>query len=591
VKSRLKAFAKNISNRYYSSSYSHSVRDDIYWDGSKTGLSSLCEFLVLNIIELSESHKSYLVQPPIFQKSVHKSKVEKAETFARSFIGVSYYLTSNSAFKKSQSNNYNKILEFYKQGIITSFDPASKDYWGVHNHLIIENTSVIIGLLVSGGSLWDGYSDSEKAIVVDYLKEYVEADIYENNWLWFKVLHYLFLEKYCGKDFYREIVELLRKLKKMILESGWFTDGYPEKAANLDYYSAWAFHYYYSIFRKYSPARYSGQLADFENASAKFSKSYKNFFIPGGTHPVYGRSQLYRFAALAPFGYFIEDDYYTDEELCYLKSSFMSEINIFLKKGAISQCGYLTMGILAPSVASLEHYSGSGSPYWAMKAFSLLLISDKSCFWDIPQENVTAKDGVFTIPENKQILSRSSSGRIFLLDVGNSSQLYGLKYNKFIYKNIKATDDIKDIDWQENRIKISLDGKELNNMSIIQSGCSNKKGYIKWTFRGDKGPTIESFYIMLADGYIFHHKFLNVSGKQFRCVLYGLATSSDRLKLEVLDDNIENKSELESEKMGAVGFWITGGEFITGACLERNNYDMNILVNKSTFTEEKFFGE
>jgi len=445
--------------------------------------------------------------------------------------------------------------------------------------------------MVSEAHIWDKFSDSEKAIILNYLEKYLSSDIYENNWMWFKVFHYLFLEKYSGKDFCYEITELLVKLKKMMLESGWFADGYPEKGANIDYYSAWAFHYYYSIFRKYSGDRYSGPLAGFGSASARFSQSYKYFFIPGGTHPVFGRSQLYRFAALAPFGYFIEDDYYTVSELGYLKPSFMSEINIFLKKGAVSQGGYLTMGVLEPSVASLEHYSGSGSPYWAMKAFSLLLISDKSCFWDIPQEKISAEDRIFTIAENKQILSRSSSGRIFLLDCGNTTKSYGLKYNKFIYKNIKASDKCSDINWSENSIRISLGSKELSEMNIIQSRCRNRKGYIKWALDDAKGLAIESFYIMLTDGYMFHHKFFNNSSEQFRCGLYGLANSSDSIKLKVLDHNIENISESECEEIGGVSFFMQGKGFITAVCLERSNYDISTLINEHTFIEGQFFGE
>jgi len=591
VKQRVKGFVRRISNKYYFGAYDYSFTDDVFWDGSKEGLSSLCEYLILNIIKLSERKKKYLVQPPIFQKSVHKSRVEKAEVFARSFIGGSYYLKSNSAGGKLLSNNYSKILEFYKKGIVASFDPASKEYWGVHNHLIIENTSIIIGLMVSEGLIWDEYSESDKTIILNYLETYLHAEIYENNWVWFKIFHYLFLEKHCGKDFCYEITELLVKVKKMMLGSGWFADGYPEKGANIDYYSAWAFHYYYSIFRKYSGGRYSGPLAVFESASARFSQSYKYFFIPGGTHPVLGRSQLYRFAALAPFGYFIEDDYYTVSELGYLKLSFMNEINIFLKNGAVSQGGYLTMGILAPSVASLEHYSGSGSPYWALKAFSLLMVSDKSCFWDMSHENITVEDKVITLAGNKQILSRSSSGRIFLLDGYNTSKSYGLKYNKFIYKNIKASDDCRDINWSESSIKISLGDKELNQMNIIQSKCRNGKGYIKWAFDDAKGLAIESFYIMLIDGYMFHHKFFNNSCEQFRCGLYGLSSSSDSIKLRVLDHNIENIYESECEELGVVSFFIKGKAFITAVCLERSNYDISTLINEHTFTEGQFFGE
>ena len=179
---------RNIQNKIHGFLYDDSVDSSFFWDGTRESLLSLCEYLILNIIELSERSGSYLVSPPIFQKSVHKSKVEKSETFARSFIGGAYYIRLNYENQSASSEEYTRVLGFYKKGIISSFDPTSKDYWGVHNHLIVENTSIIIGLMVTESVVWGGYDDFEKKVIVEYVRMYLDVDTYNNNWIWFKYI-------------------------------------------------------------------------------------------------------------------------------------------------------------------------------------------------------------------------------------------------------------------------------------------------------------------------------------------------------------------------------------------------------------------
>lgn len=593
LKQLIKSTLRNLQNKYYHRSYDNSQESNILWDGSKESLVLLCEYLLLNIIELSKRKKSFLVQPPIFQKSVHKSKVEKAETFARSFIGAAYYLKSNADTQVAKTKNYRKVLEFYRKGTIASYSQNSNDYWGINKHIIIENTSIIIGLILTESILWNKYSESEKEVIVTYISSYLDMRIYDNNWIWFKIFHYLFLEKYNNKNFENEIKSLLNKVKGMLLSNGWYKDGIDGKA-NIDYYSGWAFHYYYAVFKKYASKKYLEYLHYFEEYSEKFSKSYMNFFIPNGTHPIYGRSQVYRFASLAPFGYFIENKYYNNGELKYLKSAFMSEINIFLQNGMLSNDGYLTMGIKKPAVYSLEHYSGSASPYWAMKAFSLLLVEDENIFWNTKEQDYITKNEIHTINENKQILTYNLNGRIFLFDGYNINQAYGLKYNKFIYKNISTSDKTKEINWFENSISLYKNNIKLTNVNIIDSKVQKEKGFVKWSFDEYQNLRIESFYIMLIDGYIFHHKFYS-SIDQIKCDMYGLEVLNNTgISIEVLNSNVSEIQKSQDKKVNVVSFNFKIEGFIIGISLEQNSdkyINIRKLANEYNFKEEQFFNE
>ena len=52
--------------------------------------------------------------------------------------------------------------------------------------------------------LWDNYDKKEKELIINYFKSFLDLEIYQNNWLWFKIFHYLFLEKFNDVDYSTE---------------------------------------------------------------------------------------------------------------------------------------------------------------------------------------------------------------------------------------------------------------------------------------------------------------------------------------------------------------------------------------------------
>lgn len=566
IKRLIKSSFRTFENQIWKFRYCEIDDQKLTWDGSKFGFLKLCEYLLLNIINLSNNKKTFLVQPPIFQRSIHRRKIEKIEVFSRSFIGAAYYLTALESNTRTPTSD--KIRDYYTKGIVQSFDPDNKSYWGFTHHLMVENSSIIVGLLIQENGIWSNYTDFEKKIILEYLQKYTKIEVFENNWLWFKLLHLLFIDLNSEKSYFTEIEDLLCRLSKMLHANGWFRDGNESFGANIDYYNAWAFHYYFQIIRKYGGKQYQKLFSNFDTASNSFSKTYQDFFIPGGSHPIFGRSQLYKFGTLAPFYFFIEQCRYTVKELRYLKSGIISEVNTFLANGGISKSGFLTMGVGRPSGDDLESYSGSGSPYWAMKAFSLLMLRDDDLFWSTQISEVEAVDKVVTITENKKILSHSRRGRILLLDAINTSEKYGDKYNKFIYNNVLVKEKQQVYNWKEHSLKAFRWNRSLNKVRILNSLCKDGSCSVNWTFDECDDLQINSYFELYPNSYNFIHKFSCNSNKKYKFQIFGCTKCNDYKSLGVVSTNIKKIQFACENGVDIIEFEIQDGSFIEGFCAE-----------------------
>src|SRR5665647_3089967 len=60
-------------------------------------------------------------------------------------------------------------------------------------------------------------------------------------------------------------------------------------------------------------------------------------------------------------------------------------LRYFFERGA-TKGGILTMGWLGPHSATLQRYSGPGSPYWASKGFGALMLPADHPVWTEPEE-------------------------------------------------------------------------------------------------------------------------------------------------------------------------------------------------------------
>jgi len=561
------------------------------WDGTYDGLCDLLYDLIVPVIDRSNIEKKYFIQPPKYMNSIHSRHVEKIETFSRSFIGASYLIYS----KYLDNNRLKDIVSYYKKGIIVGCNPSSDSYWGGASHLLIENTSIIIGLLLNKKDIWDKYSTKEQEIIITFFQKYVSLPCYQNNWLWFKIFHLLFLEEMTNISYENEINEAFCTIDKMYIGNGWYMDGLKGNGAVIDYYTAWGMQYYSLMFSFLFEQKYKERAVLFNKRANIFADTYQYYFTQNGSHPIYGRSQLYRFAAISPFGFVIKNGWKSNSHPSQFKKALIDDVNIFLKNGSVNPESFLTMGILGPDKNILEDYSGSGSPYWAFKLFSLLLIDRKHQFWTAESnKDLVPSKSIITIIKNKQIIAHDGCGSIILVDASNNHNAYSWKYNKFVYTNIYGNDSEPRICTNENMISFIINRNEYTLYNTYKSSCQDNRCSIEWGLDEKVGVFISTEIISMYNGYFFYHRFK--LEKKENIAITGFAVGANCLNVLKRENNYISLSSnnnyistmhilhatnqtmilsQSSDKKNATPIFesvVNNGGAIAGVCLRESNF-------------------
>lgn len=579
----------NITLKWrYKKRYAQQNNKKLVWDGSYTNLITLLENILQPVITESFKNTKDFFQPPKYISSIHYSKVEKIETFTRSFIGLSYLF-----YACEDKSKYSKYQRYYKEKILEGMDPSNKLYWGIKKHLLIENTSLIIGFLLNEKYFWDDFTKSEKQTVLKYFSNYITMPCYENNWLWFKLFHLAFLEKFSQETYEEQIKELLVTINTMHVGDGWYTDGAKETSAYIDYYTPWAMQYYGLVFAHFFEVSYPQESQKLNSLGNRFAETYQYFFTPKGSHPIFGRSLLYRFASLSPFAYILNNNWKPKEGYDWLRTALCSEVNIFLENGALNNDGFLTMGLLDSDENVLENYSGSGSAYWSLKMFSLLLLGKEHPFWR-PSDSYKSCPipKIHALPLNNQILVHNAYGDIFLLNGANASKNYTWKYSKFVSCNISQ--DKASFFYNDNIMHFNTNNKTYFMEKIIKSHCEANYCYFQWESASSLNISVSTHLIALEEGYFFYHEFDVRKEVYTQLSGFGIAKSASVLKnktekeinvqnnedkrythFEVLSSNMSLEMFTQEEKEGlipSVSFNIQNKSYISGVCLYSKNY-------------------
>jgi hypothetical protein len=110
----------------------------------------------------------------------------------------------------------------------------------------------------------------------------------------------------------------------------------------------------------------------------------------------------------------------------------------FFDQDILSGAGHLSLGYIRPAAEILEHYSCGGSPLWAAKTFSVLLIPPEHPFWQTSEKPLPIHKGSFSValPKAGFLLSGNQrTGHVQLINhkSHHDKPEYNAKYTKFAY--------------------------------------------------------------------------------------------------------------------------------------------------------------
>ena len=264
----------------------------------------------------------------------------------------------------------------------TDMDKDSKPSFDLHTYQqTVETCAMVIGLVTTKKEIWDTYEQSEKDVIASFLHDYAEKATVPQNWRLFNMLDLAFLNM-MG---YKIDKSIMREHAQAILSyyagEGWYRDGH-----TFDYYSAWAFQVYGPIWCAWYGYENEPYIAKrFEENSNELMKTYDRLFDKDGNVTMWGRSNIYRNAATAPFAanYNLKNPTVNPGLARRISSGALMQ---FFGRDDVLYEGVPVIGFYGPFTPMVQAYSCAESPLWLGKAFLCLELPEDHPFWTAKEE-------------------------------------------------------------------------------------------------------------------------------------------------------------------------------------------------------------
>ncbi|MEO6995800.1 MAG: DUF2264 domain-containing protein, partial [Lacunisphaera sp.] len=241
-----------------------------------------------------------------------------------------------------------------------------------------------------------------------WLQHINRVQLVPSNWLFFRVLVNLGLER-CGESFSQERVDGdLDHLDRFYLGDGWYSDGagsatYRDGRLG-DYYVPMAFHFYSLLYTRLAKAGDPPRIARYVERARLFAQDFQYWFAADGAALPFGRSLTYRFAQGAFWGGLA---FAGVEALPWgvIKGLYLRHLRWWLRQPIFSESGLLTIGYGYPNLTMAESYNSPGSPYWAMKALLPLALPETHPFWSAEELPLPPRRSVHTVVGAKLLIT------------------------------------------------------------------------------------------------------------------------------------------------------------------------------------------
>lgn len=373
-------------------------------------------------------------------RSHHGQLADELEGFTRSFIMAGPWLHQAQSPVVSAPDGERDVAAFYRRGILHGTDPDHPEYWGQitdYAQHLVEMASLAWSLYLSRRWIWDTLSAAEQKQVAAYLFQCTGVAYHQNNWLLFNVVTNAVLKRLDMPYSQQQIDQNIDACEHMYVGSGWYRDGAINR---IDYYNAWAFHYYYLIWTILDGDTKSTVAARHRERASELAVQLPFFVSGDGSAPVFGRSMIYRFGYIASLvlGAYLGA---LEMPVGLVRSVCNRTMRFFADQPIVTDQGFLGMGFVLPNESMLEHYSCGGSPYWAAKAFNALLIPSDAPFWTAREEPLPIRSSDYVAPLKDAglvLVGSRDDGHVQIVNQKSyhDKPEYNAKYTNFVYSSL-----------------------------------------------------------------------------------------------------------------------------------------------------------
>ena len=364
--------------------------------------------------------------------SANGAPSDRLETFSRPLLLAAHYLQSapESAEDPTAADFRERTARWFRTGLVAGTTPGGPEAWGPdanYHQIHVEMGLLCLALQIAPAQLWTPLAAAEKAQVTRWLASARHSGYVDNNhyFMGIHVLEFLRAQGGARRSDAALVDTYFQRLEALHRGNGWFQDGINQA---FDYYNAYAFNFYGLWWAHLHGASHPARAQRWREWARAFTRDYEHFFASSGEHPAFGRSITYRFNAVATFGLTVMEDC-TDLPLGRIRRLCTRNLDFFLGQPIYQDQGCLALGWLDRFDASAELYSGAGSPYWAAKGFSPLLLPPEHVFWRAPEEPLASERGDHArviVPAG--LVVRSTAGEIELLNAGSQISHTNLRY-------------------------------------------------------------------------------------------------------------------------------------------------------------------
>ncbi|MGN9838906.1 DUF2264 domain-containing protein [Nonomuraea sp. H19] len=409
------------------------------------------------------------------------SKCDGMEGFARTFLIAAFRVAGGGPAA---------LLEPYRAGFVSG--PASWPAMADRFQPMVEAASLALGLQLTREHLWDTLEDGERERLGAYLASVLRHEPCDNNWWLFPTTVGAFLASAGVEEqaAHAAIERGLATIEPWYVGDGWYSDG-PNRS--FDHYNGWALHFYPILYGLLSGV----PLPAHRSRLREFLASYALMFGAQGEPLYHGRSVTYRFAAVASLmlGAVTGDTPLSPGATRRLASG---AVRYFLERGALSPEGLLTLGWHGPHEASLQPYSGWGSPYWAAKAFVGLLAPPDHPLWTATEE--PGPSGAIALA-GPGFVVQNAGGIARLLNHGSQKHPWNPLYDRYAYSTHTGptSDELPD-----NHFGPVLDDGTVTARGTIEPRGAGQVGELLWAASASEG--VESVSVVRGTAELRVHR-------------------------------------------------------------------------------------
>jgi hypothetical protein len=307
--------------------------------------------------------------------STFATRVAELEGYARPLWGIVPLVAGGGTFAH---------WDRWVDGLAHGTDPEHDEYWGPCgaeiDQRMVEMAAIGFALAFTPEHLWDPLTGAQRDRVIEWLRGIERGEPAANNWQFFRLLVQMGFERVgvaVDRDAQARSVALL---DSFATGDGWYTDG---AGGNVDYYVPFAFHTYGLVLAA-SGVGDRGAAARWAERARAFAPAFRHWFAPDGAAIPFGRSLTYRFAMGSFWGALALAD--VDAlDWSSVRGFALRHLRWWSERPISDRDGVLSVGYGYDNRRMSETYNSAGSPYWCMKAFTMLAAPDDHPFWSGPE--------------------------------------------------------------------------------------------------------------------------------------------------------------------------------------------------------------